>query len=120
MLQVAAGIQRSQQGENPLYLGSWGSYSINDVAAILPQYFSPRERGLCARSAAEEVGRGRRLDQRKGDPQASPTRKAIKRVTEQAYWVPMHTYVSTYAFSKTLNFTPYADELPRFFLAKWN
>jgi peptide/nickel transport system substrate-binding protein len=28
--------------------------------------------------------------------------------------------VSTYAFSKTLNFTPYPDELPRFFLAKWN
>ena len=46
--------------------------------------------------------------------------KAIKRVTEQAYLLPIHTYVSTYAFSKTLNFTPFADELPRFFLAKWN
>ena len=45
--------------------------------------------------------------------------KAIKRITEQAYWVPLHTYVTTYAFSKQLDFTPYADELPRFFLAKW-
>ena len=67
-VQVAAGIQRSQKGENPLYLGSWGSYSVNDVAAFLPQYLRARQRGLCARSDAEAVGRGRRLHQRQGDP----------------------------------------------------
>jgi len=44
---------------------------------------------------------------------------AIHRITEQAYWAPLHTYVTTYGFSKTLDFTPYADELPRFYLAKW-
>ena len=32
---------------------------------------------------------------------------AIKRITEQAYWVPLHTYVTTYGFSKQLDFTPY-------------
>ena len=36
-----------------------------------------------------------------------------------AYWTPLHTYVTTYAHAKALDFTPYADELPRYFLAKW-
>ena len=44
---------------------------------------------------------------------------AIKRITEQAYFVPLHTYVSTYAFQRQLEFKAYADELPRFYQAKW-
>ena len=44
---------------------------------------------------------------------------AIKRATEQAFWLPLHTYVNTYAFAKALEFKTYADELPRFYLAKW-
>ena len=47
------------------------------------------------------------------------TQPAIRRVTEQAYWMPLHTYVNTYAFSKQLSFTPFRDELPRFYLASW-
>jgi peptide/nickel transport system substrate-binding protein len=43
----------------------------------------------------------------------------IKRITEQAYWAPLHTYVTTYGYAKQLEFTPYPDELPRFYLAKW-
>jgi len=44
---------------------------------------------------------------------------AIKRITEQAYFLPLHTYVTTYGYSKQLDFSPYPDELPRFYLAKW-
>ena len=44
---------------------------------------------------------------------------AIKKITEQAYWAPLHTYVTTYGYAKQLDFTPYPDELPRFYLAKW-
>jgi hypothetical protein len=40
---------------------------------------------------------------------------AIQRITEQAYWQPLHTYVTTYGYAKQLDFTPYPDELPRFF-----
>ena len=56
------------------------------------------------------------------DPQFRKTAytAAIKRATEQAYWLPLHTYVTTYGHAKALNFTPYPDELPRFYLAKWN
>ena len=44
---------------------------------------------------------------------------AIKRITENAYIQPLYTSVTTYGFSKQLDFKPYPDELPRFYLAKW-
>jgi peptide/nickel transport system substrate-binding protein len=43
----------------------------------------------------------------------------IKRATEQAYWVPLHTYVTTYGLSRNLELKTYPDELPRFWLSKW-
>jgi peptide/nickel transport system substrate-binding protein len=118
-VQVAAGTQRSQRGENPLYLASWGSYSVNDVAAFMPNYFifsnDDYARDPELKQWVEEGGSTNDKEIR-----TIAYAKAITRVTERAYWMPLHTYVSTYAFSKTLNFTPYADELPRFFLTKWN
>jgi peptide/nickel transport system substrate-binding protein len=117
-VQVAAGTQRSERGETPLYLGSWGSYSINDVAAILPQFFihgnQDYARDKSVKLWIEEGGSTNEKEIR-----GIAYSKAIKQIMEQAYWVPLHTYVSTYAFSKQLDFTPFPDELPRFFLAKW-
>ncbi|MBI3515057.1 MAG: ABC transporter substrate-binding protein [Proteobacteria bacterium] len=117
-LQVAAAIQRAWRGENPLYLGSWGSYSVNDVSAILPwaftfgndDYFRDPE----MKRLVEEGGATNDADTRRKAYAA-----AIHRATEQAYWLPLHTYVTTYGFVKQLDFTPFADELPRYYLAKW-
>lgn len=117
-LQVAAVVQKVQAGEARMNLGSWGSYSINDVSAIMPNFFN----GLAMDYARDaEVTK---LLEEGGATNDEAVRKkaysaAIKKITEQAYWVPLHTYVTTYGFSKTLEFTPYPDELPRFFLAKW-
>jgi peptide/nickel transport system substrate-binding protein len=118
-VQVAAGTQRNQRGENPLYMASWGSYSVNDVSAIMPNYFT---HGVDDYVRDPELKRLVEEGSSTNDPEVRKIAyaAAIKRVTEQAYWLPMHTYVTTYGFSKTLNFTPYPDELPRFFLAKWN
>jgi peptide/nickel transport system substrate-binding protein len=117
-LQVAALIQRSNAGELRTQLGSWGSYSINDVSAILPNYFDggavDYARDAQVTKLLVEGGSSNDPEVRKKAYSA-----AIHRITEQAYWVPLHTYVTTYGFSKQLDFTPYADELPRFFLAKW-
>ena len=43
---------------------------------------------------------------------------AVKIATEQAYWLPINTYVNAYAFSKEIDFKTYPDELPRFYFAK--
>jgi peptide/nickel transport system substrate-binding protein len=117
-LQVAALIQRAKAGELRMYLGSWGSYSINDVSAILPNFFD---------GGADDYARDADVQKWliEGGSSTDPeVRKkaysmALQRITEQAYWVPLHTYVTTYGLSKQLDFTPYADELPRFYLAKW-
>jgi peptide/nickel transport system substrate-binding protein len=45
--------------------------------------------------------------------------KALKRIADQAYWVPLFTYVANYAFTEDLDFTPQPDAVPRFFLSKW-
>jgi len=45
--------------------------------------------------------------------------EAIRRITAQAYFLPLFTYVKTYASVRTLNFRPFGDELPRFYLSSW-
>jgi len=118
LMQVAAQIRRSQSGELALSMGSWGSYSINDVAALLPNFFTGggddyvRDPELIklindGGSTADEDARKKAYD------------AAIRLITEKAYWLPLHTYVSTYAFNKQLEFKTFPDELPRFYLAKW-
>ena len=118
-LQVQAAVARSWEGKNPLYMASWGSYSINDVSAIMPNFFSfggdDYARDPEMKRLLEEAGASIDPEFRKKSYSA-----AIKRATEQAYWLPLHTYVTTYGYTKALNFTPYPDELPRFYLAKWN
>jgi peptide/nickel transport system substrate-binding protein len=119
-LQVQALIQRCAiKGECPMDLGSWGSYSINDVSAIMPVYFGGTQNTDHARdpeiAKLIEAG-GTTMDPAK---RAAAYSAAIKLATERAYWVPLHTYVTTYGLSKTLDFKPQADEMPRFWLAKW-
>jgi peptide/nickel transport system substrate-binding protein len=117
-LQVAAVVQRSLAGQNPLQLASWGSYSVNDVSAILPNYFTftgndytrdPEIRKLVEAGSATVDA-----DQRRKAYTA-----AIKLITANASWLPIFTHTVTYGYSKQLNFKPYPDELPRFFLAGW-
>ena len=117
-LQVAAAIQKSWRGENPLYHGSWGSYSINDVSAILPVMFGG---GNDDYARDPELIKLVEAGGATSDPEVRKKAysAAIKRATENAYWLPLFTYVNTYAFSKQLEFKTFADELPRFYLAKW-
>ena len=117
-LQVAAVTQRAKAGELRAYLGSWGSYSINDVSAVLPNFFDggadDYARDPDVQKWLVEAGASNDPEVRKRAYSA-----AIQRITERAYWEPLHTYVTTYGFSKQLDFAPYPDELPRFYLAKW-
>jgi peptide/nickel transport system substrate-binding protein len=118
LLQVAAQTQRAWRGELAMSMGSWGSYSINDVSALLPNFFGGGNDDY-ARDAELQ-----RLLEEGGASADEAVRNAaysgaIRRITEQAYWVPLHTYVNTYAFQRQLDFRAFPDELPRFYLAKW-
>ena len=118
-LQVAPAFQKAWRGEAPLYMGSWGSYSINDVSAIFPVMYGKDANDNYSRDPELEklVAEGGAT----GDKavRAKAYAAAIKIMTEKAYWLPINTYVNAYAFAKDLDFKTYPDELPRFYLAKW-
>ena len=117
-LQVGAVIQRSTEGKNPLEMGSWGSYSINDASAFMPYYFTgggqDYARDAEVKRLVEEGGNATDPDKRRAAYSA-----AIKRITEQAMYMPLFTFVTTYATNKSLSLKTFRDELPRFYLATW-
>jgi peptide/nickel transport system substrate-binding protein len=117
-LQVGAAVQRSIAGQNPLYMGSWGSYSINDVSAFLPYFFTGGGDDYTRDPEIEKlVTLGGATDD--PDERRKYYSQAIHLVTSQADWLPLFTYVTTYGISRNLNFKPYPDELPRFYLSSW-
>jgi len=117
-LQVGAVVQKVMAGQTPMNAGSWGSYSINDVSAILPYFFGGGSNDYARDPALEKLvqagGSVTDPDERKKDYAA-----AIHRATEEAYWLPLFTNVTYYAFASDLNFEPFPDELPRFYLCTW-
>ncbi len=117
-MQVAAAVQRITDGRAQMSLGSFGSYSINDVSAILPYFFGggsiDYSRNADLQKLVEQGGASINPDERRRN-----YIQAIHLITEQAYWLPLHTYVTTYGFARQLNFKPYPDEIPRFYLSSW-
>ncbi len=117
-LQVGAVVQHSIEGKNPIELGSWGSYSINDASAFMPFFFGGGGQDYARdpelQAMVEAGGSSTDPDKRRAAYSA-----AIKRVTERAYYMPLFTFVTNYATSRTLNFKAFGDELPRFYLASW-
>lgn len=117
-LPTADALARAAAGRAPMFLGSWGSYSINDVAAFLPQFFAggPLDYARLPDLEAliDKAGASGDPDQRRG-----LYAQAIRIITGEALWLPTHTYAATYGISRTLNFKPSADEIPRFYLASW-
>jgi peptide/nickel transport system substrate-binding protein len=117
-LQASAAIGRFEKGDVPIYMTSWGSYSINDVSAILPYWFSSN-----VDDAAQDHEVTALLKQGGSVVDAAAREKAysaaLHRITDQAYMVPLSTYVTTYGVSRQLNFTAYADEMPRYYESSW-
>ena len=117
-MQAGLAVRRGARGRNPLGLGSWGSYSINDVSAFLPRFFGGGDQDYARDPEVQrlvlEGGEVGDPDQRRRAYSA-----AIRRITEQAYMLPLFTFVTTYAASRQVGFKPSPDEVPRFYLATW-
>ena len=54
-----------------------------------------------------------------GEVRKAAYKKALTRIAEQSFSVPMFSLPVYYAFTPDLEFAPYPDELPRFWEAKW-
>ena len=86
-LQVAPAITKTEKGESPLYMQSWGSYSINDVSAILPVMFGAGQLQNYSKNPELEklIAEGGSTSDKA--VRAKAYSAAIKIATEQAYWL---------------------------------
>jgi len=117
-LKYAAMREKWQGNKVPVAFWTWGSYSVNDISAITGYWF---------KFDIDDFAKDERVRDwlEEGDTSIDPEvrrtayRKALARISEQCYALPMFSWVSNYAFSKELDFKPYPDEVPRYFLSTW-
>ncbi len=117
-MQYAAMRDALREGKAAFAHQTWGSFSVNDVSASTPVYF---------KFLADDVTRDTQVrdDLEAGDTSVDPNvrkaayKKALTRIAEQAFSVPMFSLPVYYAFTPDLDFAPYPDELPRFWEARW-
>ena len=106
-------------GEIPLAFLTWGSYSIFDASALLNHFFIEGSRACYG--TTPEINR--LLEQAKGSRELGDRRsrlsRAQKRISEEAFWVPICSVEVICAMNKTLQFKPSLDEIDRYFLAAW-
>lgn len=117
-LKYAALRDKIRAKEVPFAFMTWGSYSINDVSAITSNFFTHGKDDLALDQEVKDL-------LVKGDTNVDRAvreeayGKALKLISEKAYWLPLWSYNTNYAFSKDVNFIPTSDEIPRFFTATW-
>src|SRR5205085_2049721 len=98
IMQTAPEVQRAKAGKNPMDAGDWGSYSINDVSAVLPYFFTGGEADYARDPEVQKLveAGGATIDP---DERRKNYSDAIRLITERALWVPLYTYSITYGFS---------------------
>ena len=109
---------RVWKGQAPFHQMTWGSFSINDVSAITSHFFKHGRDDYCR---DDDVKKWLDIGDSNTDPEVRKDayKKALQGIQEQLCWLPMFTYTKNYGFSKDLDFTPVADEIPRFYATKW-
>lgn len=111
-------VQAIHKGQAAAINLTWGSSSIPDVSASTGHFFagSPDDIAQDKTVIATIQEANGTIDPEK---RAAIWEKALKRIADEAYWVPMFTYAKYYAYSKNLDFKATSDEIPQFFRAKW-
>jgi peptide/nickel transport system substrate-binding protein len=114
----AAAQQRLSRNEEQLYLVDNGWFSINDAFAALNPNFAGDDWDAAHDQAVTDavLAAGKTNDEATRKALYS---KALARIAEQMYFLPMWTHPSIAAFSSDVDYTPYFDENPRFFLTHW-
>lgn len=119
MLQYSALRELRMKEGSPVSFQTWGSYSINDTSAITSQFF---KFGSLDDSRDEEVKEWLDIADSSTDPETRKEyySKALKKIADQAYWVPMFSYNTNYVFNNDVTYTPTPDEVLRFTTMRWN
>lgn len=106
------------EDKTPMAHLTFGSNGILDVSASTSYYF----KGSSDDYARDDEVRAW-LDE--GDSTTDPDArkglysKALKKIADEAYYLPLFVYGRTYAFNKDLDYPVTPDEMAHFYLAKW-
>lgn len=106
------------RGRIPLLYLSWGSSSIFDVSAITSVFF---------RGSDDDQAKDPALTAslRAGDNAIDPAERirnytlGLTRIADESFALPLFSYSMNYAYTSSLEFQAYPDEIPRFFEAAW-
>ncbi|MBP0617728.1 ABC transporter substrate-binding protein [Jiella sp. KSK16Y-1] len=118
MLQYSALREANMKGEEPFTFQTWGSYSISDASASVSQFF---KFGSLDDNRDEKVRDWLDIADTSIDPEKRKEyyKKALTRIAEQVYWVPLFTYNTNYVFTKDVAYEPTPDEVLRFVDMSW-
>src|SRR5262249_15838404 len=111
--QYAAMRDAIRTGKAAMIHQTWGSFSVNDVSAGVSVFH---------KGTMDDTNRDpevKALLERGDSSVAAAVReeayaKALALIAERAYAVPLYTLPTYYVAAKDLVFTPYSDEIPRF------
>ena len=117
-LKYSALRDKTKANQVALVMNTWGSYGVNDISNITGQHFRLEYNDLAQDKQVRDWLNDGDTSIDNAHRQAVYT-KALEHIAEQAYWLPLFTWVANYAFDENLDFTPYPDAVPRFFLAHW-
>jgi peptide/nickel transport system substrate-binding protein len=116
--QYAAMRDQVRANKSALSHQTWGSFSVNDMSASTPVYFTFQ---------ADDISRDPEVRDLllRGDNSVNPEvrknsyRDALRLIAERMYAVPLWSLPVYYVASKDLTFSPYPDEMVRFWEMSW-
>ncbi|WP_029913064.1 ABC transporter substrate-binding protein [Pelobacter seleniigenes] len=105
--------------ETQVIFAAWGAGGTADAAMTLNNHFSlDSDRDFTGDAEVSQlVADAEKVRDKK--VRAELYQKALTRITDQAYWVPIFGFSQNYLTSKDLNFAPPKDGLPRLYQASW-
>lgn len=117
-VKLSALEQARSNGELTAFQNAWGFYATPDVGAISNYYLKGSDRNL---NHDPEVEAWFQAALETIDPQerANLYAKALKKIADEAYLLPIFQYSQNYVLSADVAFEPPADGLPRLNELSW-
>ncbi len=117
-LKYAALREKRSKAEVAISFQTWGSYSLADASAIVGEFFTGNS--LDDTRDPEVMDWIKTADSTIDKEQRKALyAKALNKIVDEAYWVPLFTYNVNYVMSPEMAFEPTPDEIVRFFEFDW-
>jgi peptide/nickel transport system substrate-binding protein len=111
--------QARREGKVAMEMASTGSFGIPDAGALLPDRLGPGSQ----RNYSGDEELGKTILASVSTTSTVERRKhfstALKRIADQAYWLPLYVDSQNFLLSNDLIFTQPGDGMPRLYSARW-